>query len=304
MGDTNQSQTKAANDISDVNIFEHLPPSTVQTPVTATMPRSFNKILLKETDNLLLLESNCYTVLRDATNNSRQKNDAERYEDSAMGRKTLRRTNNVETQTNDSHFKTRLINTIHIENSATGAFVSNYDMHDTYKNLERTTKAVQIDFDDHREQLDITTYTNSDFNDLSSESEAGYSFQLASIILQRILAGNIFHEKQKRFRNMGQSKPLDDVVHYLYRIKLLCKYRHYETLNAVSCLSWNPRNTDILAIGYGAFKNQSCKERNRSAVCVWNIKVNIFFLYCTCPYFIISFQQKGNHILNPLYRIQ
>lgn len=188
------------------------------------------------------------------------------------------RTNNIETQTVDSHSKTRLINTDHIKKTMTGAFVSNYDMHDTY-NLDRTIESVRIDVDNHHEQLNITTYSKNDYN-LSHELGTSKSFQLSSMILQRILAGNIYHESQRRFRNIKEMEPQVQIVRYSYCIKMLCRYRHYETYgNAVSCIAWNPKNTDILAIGYGVSKYQTFRERKHSAVCLWNIKVIIITIH-------------------------
>lgn len=152
-------------------------------------------------------------------------------------------------------------------------------MHDTYVDLDRTTECIQIDVDDRHEQLDITTYTKADGScyDLSQELEASKSFKLSSMIVQRVLAGNTFYEHQRRFRNMYTPKSLEPVVNYLYRLKFLYRYRYHETAgSAVSCVSWCPTNTDILAVGYGTFKCEPCK-RERSAVCLWNIKVSSNF---------------------------
>lgn len=257
------------------------------------------KIRLRESDDLLLFENNSYTMVRDSdasdgkatTVDDNDDNDVDDDDDKRrqQWRRRLRpiqfimdndkhrgKTNNVETQTVDAHYKTRAINTNHIEKSMAGTFVSNYDMHDTYVNLERTTQCIQIDYDDRHEQLDITTYTKTDGGcyDLSQELETSKSFQLSSMILQRVLAGNIFYAYQRRFRNMHTPKSLEPVVNYLYRLQFLYRYRYHETAGhaAVSCMSWCPTNTDILAIGYGAFKCEPC-ERERSAVCLWNIKV-------------------------------
>lgn len=266
-----------------MNIFEQLPSQAAPTP-TPSAAMVFMKIRLRESDDLLLFENNSYTMLRDnnssttATGNCDDDalmDETNRSVQLMMDKEKHRKTNNVETQTVDAHYKTRAINTNHIEKSMAGTFVSNYDMHDTYTNLERTTQCIQIEYDDRHEQLDITTYTIDGCNDLSQELETSKSFQLSSMILQRVLAGNIYHEYQKRFRNMHTPKSLEPVVNYLYRLQFLYRYRYHETSgNAVSCMSWCPRNTDILAIGYGVFKCQACNdERERSAVCLWNIKV-------------------------------
>lgn len=95
------------------------------------------------------------------------------------------------------------------------------------------------------------------------------------MILERILAGNVYRESQRRFRNMDMPNPLDPVVQYLYRVKLLWTYRSCEINNAsaVTCMSWCPSNADILAIGYGVFNYVRPERRRIGYVCLWNMKV-------------------------------
>lgn len=278
----NATESPPLDESENVNIFEQLPSQAASTtPTSASASASlFMKIRLRESDDLLLFENNSYTVLRGTIATDAQADDKRDAQLMMMDKEKHRKTNNVETQTVDAHYKTRAINTNHIEKSMVGTFVSNYTVHDTYTNLERTTQCIQIDYDDRHEQLDITTYTRADgCNDLSEELETSKSFQLSSMILQRVLAGNIFHVYQRRFRNMHTSKSLEPVVNYLYRLQFLYRYRYNETSGcAVSCMSWCPTNTDILAIGYGVFKCSACKEHERSAVYLWNIKVCVFFV--------------------------
>lgn len=270
--DSNRKQSEKK--VESGNIFEYLPSQITISPMQSSLVRCFDKIYLHETEDMLFYEQNCCTVLRDTADIEAHKRENERYDNLVSSKEKLRRASSVETQTVDCHFKTRLINTDYNLKSIAGAFVSNYDMYDTYTDLGRKTESVQIDIDNHCEQLNITTYTTSDCSDLSQSLGTNKSFRLSSMILQRILAGNVFCENQKRFRNMQQSRSLQQIVHYSYRIKQLCRYRCFESCgNAVSCMSWNPKNTDILAVGYGVFKNQSHKERCNSTVCLWNIKV-------------------------------
>lgn len=319
--EANQSDIKSPPliELENVNIFEQLPSLAAPTP-TPSAAMVFMKIRLRESDDLLLFENNSYSILRETTETvtdalqPNEMNQQSNVEFMLMDKGKHRKTNNVETQTVDAHYKTRAINTNHIEKAMAGTFVSNYDMHDTYTNLERTTECIQIEYDDRHEQLDITTYTIDGCDDLSQELESSKSFQLSSMILQRILAGNIYHEHQKRFRNMLQPKSLDPIVNYLYRLQFLYRYRYHETSgNAVSCMSWCPRNTDILAIGYGVYKCQACIERERSAVCLWNIKVchfswivnNMQCLPCHSQIHYSTFQTNAHTITTALsiYRV-
>lgn len=260
----------------DKNIFENLPPQTATLNIVASY---LKKYLLKETEDMLLYQQNCSTVLRESTELVDNEKNIEQNEE-----RIIHRRSDVETQTYYSHSKTRFVHTEYVAKSEIGCFVSNYDMHDTYINLEYTTESVRIDADDHQEQLKIITYSKEDNNDLNHYLESNKSFQLSSMILQRILAGNIFYTKQKRFRNMSQVESPDLMPKYSYQIKLLCKYNEAHC-NAISSMSWNPKNADILAIGYGVFKIQVQTECRSSAVCLWNIKVNPFLL----RYYIISY---------------
>lgn len=253
----------------DKYIFDNLPPLTASLHTVASY---LKKYLLKETEDMLLFQQNCCTVLRKSSDNLVDDNEGNLEESEE---KIMYRGSDVETQTYYSHSKTRFVHTDYVATSEIGCFVSNYDMHDTYTHLEHSTESVGIDIDDHQKQLNITTYLKEDCNEMSQNLESKKSFQLSSMVLQRILAGNIFYENQKRFRNMSQVESLDQMPKYSYRIKLLCKYRCNEShYNAISCMSWNTKNTDILAIGYGFFKFQTQTECKSSAVCLWNIKVN------------------------------
>lgn len=273
--DTNQidATTSTHHTLENVNIFERLPSQVAIVPNQLPVAPVFMKIRLKETDDMLLYENNSYTVLCD----SDEANTIENHNELIVGKEKHRTMNDNETQTINAHYKTRGVNTDHIETTTTKTFVSNYDMHDTYEDLETKTERIEIDLDDDRhEQLNVTTYSRHSFDDeFCNQIAASKSFQLSSMIVQRVLAGNVFCENQRRFRNMNEMKLCEPFIQYLYRIRLLYKYRCHETSgSSVSCMSWCPKNTDILAIGYGVFKCEPCSEQKQSAVCLWNIKVS------------------------------
>ena len=94
------------------------------------------------------------------------------------------------------------------------------------------------------------------------------------MVLERLLAGNVFENKQKRFRNMVTPDPLDLSVKFRYHLDELWTYKMVEALGrAVSCLSWCMSNPDILAIGYGVYDFVTFKDRKTGFVCLWSIKV-------------------------------
>lgn len=93
------------------------------------------------------------------------------------------------------------------------------------------------------------------------------------MVLQRLLAGNTFRSRQKRFRNMIMPNPLDLTIRYTYRLDELWRYALTGvTGSAVSCLSWCHANGDLLAIGYGVYSHQASASRHEGYVGVWSIK--------------------------------
>lgn len=94
------------------------------------------------------------------------------------------------------------------------------------------------------------------------------------MIVERLLAGNVFREQQRRFRNMIKSNPLDLSVTYKYDLNVLWSYKAIKTIGkAVSCASWCHINGDLLAVGYGVYDFMSFADRLTGYVCVWSIKV-------------------------------
>lgn len=96
------------------------------------------------------------------------------------------------------------------------------------------------------------------------------------MVIERCLAGNIFRECQRRFRNMDKPDPLDLNIKYIYRLNELWSCKTVETIGkAISSFSWCLSNGDLLAIGYGIYDFTSYVDRKAGYVCIWNIKVKI-----------------------------
>lgn len=119
------------------------------------------KIILKETDDLLLYEHNSFAVLADS-------NEANVIaEDTSRPKRQLRNTIDVESQTMSALYKSRSVNTAHIKKKDVRVFVSNYDMFDTYNDLATQTESLDIEIGDDTGKFEITTYFKEDMNDLS-----------------------------------------------------------------------------------------------------------------------------------------
>lgn len=269
-----REESEAASIVDNANIFD-----VQQASPSPQNAMAFMKIRLKESEDVLLYENNSYTVLAGTDEATTVLADNQRYEDLTGQQRKIR---DVETQTAEPLLKTRAINTDRIDEKAVGTYVSNYDMFDTYAQLERTIQSIDIGRtdDDSAEHgtLKVTTYTRAgDVDDLNRQLATNNSFRLSSMILERILAGNVYRESQRRFRNMDMPNPLDPVVQYLYRVKSLWTYRSCEINgSAVTCMSWCPSNADILAIGYGLFNYVLPERRRTGYVCLWNMKVSFW----------------------------
>lgn len=268
---------------------------------SGTQSTTFLKITLRQTEDILLYENNAYTVLEDADEREAVEADNERYEFLTTGKGKQRKTSNAEAQTNQKLLKTRAVNTDRIRKKTVGTFVSNYDMFDTYADLERHTKSLNVDGIDEKETLDITTYSLEGCDDLNAILQTSKTFKLSSMILQRILASNVFREQQRRFRNMDIRDPLDLSVRYLYRAELSFTYKTFLTIGkAVTSFSWCQTNSDILAVGYGVFSAKNAGDHGSGFVCLWNIKNPVnperFYNY-PCPVTALAFSKDSPQLL-------
>lgn len=243
--------------------------NTNRKPVKRMNP--FIKITLKKTADIVLFEQRSTTVLRDSEEGRQVEEDNRRYEYLTKGQGRKRICFPMETQTPVVLTKTRAVNTDSISKGNVGSYVSNFEMFDTYKDLEQTTKSVDVD---GRHKMQVTTYKVGgidQFVDINKKPE----FNLALMLTMRILAGNNFEKPQRRFRNMEMPDPLALQVRYSYRVDLLWTFSialQSEDSHAITDLSWCPTHGDILAVGYGTFGSISGLTNMRGCVCVWNIK--------------------------------
>ncbi|KAG5677732.1 hypothetical protein PVAND_007463 [Polypedilum vanderplanki] len=238
---------------------------------SAKKPKNFIKLKLTETDDVILYESVSLTELRgteEATEVEKYNTD---YEYLTKGPGKNRRTCNAEVQTENILVKSRSSNTERIKKQDQESFVSNFEMFDTYADLAKRTKEIQLD-DESQSKFELTTYSKEGEN-IDEVLNANQNFHLSSMILQRLLAGNIYRERQKRFRNMIERNPLDLNLKYLYRLQNLWTYKSSDTQGKnVVDMSWCRSNSDLLAVGYGTYYYCESKERNSGAVLIWSIK--------------------------------
>lgn len=239
---------------------------------SAMKPKHFIKLQLTETDDIVLYETASLTVLKGTDEAVAVEKYNADYEYITKGAGKNRRTSDAEVQTENLLVKSRSANTERIKQDEKGSFVSNFEMHDTYADIARNTKQLEVDETTH-EKVQLTTYFREGMEDIEETLSKSNSFNLSSMILQRLLAGNIFRERQKRFRNMVMPDPLDLNVKYLYRLETLWSYKSVETMGKdVVDLSWCHDNGDLLAVAYGVYNYRDSKNRISGAVLIWSIK--------------------------------
>ncbi|XP_073838441.1 dynein axonemal intermediate chain 4 [Musca autumnalis] len=262
------------NGIRQSKLMVNIPPAAKSQSLSAPrrqLPQRMNpfiKITLKKTDDIVLYEQRSTTVLRDSEEGQLVEEDNKRYEYLTQGPGRKRICFPVETQTSVVLTKTRAVNTDSIAKGHVASYVSNFEMFDTYKDLEQTTQSVDVD---GRQKMQITTYKVGGV-DQFVEINKSPQFNLALMLTMRILAGNNFENVQRRFRNMIMPDPLALEVRYSYRMDLLWTFslpQQTGERQSITDLSWCPNHGDILAASY-AFHGTSASQRG--CVCIWNIK--------------------------------
>ncbi|XP_052873611.1 dynein axonemal intermediate chain 4 [Anopheles cruzii] len=253
------------------------------------------KIRLTETDDIVLYESPSHVVSADAEEAALVLEQNRLFET----RPKACRAADAEAQTIDLPCKSRSVNTECIHRQNVASFVSNYDMYDTYNDLERHTKEINVA--ESTAKMEITTYLREGMEDIDDRLNRNPNFHLSAMILQRLLAGNVYRQQQMRFRDMYPPDPCREDVQYLYRLDTLWRYRTVETLGkAVASASWCPANGDIVAIAYGIYGHTPSDDRCTSFVYVWNIKnpVNPERRYrFDCPVTCVAFSTRTPQLL-------
>lgn len=266
---------------------------------SAQYPKHFIKLKLTETEDIVIFENTSLTVPK----GSEEAEYVEKYNDDydylTKGPGKNRRTNEAEVQTENVLVKSRSANTERIKQQDQESFVSNFEMFDTYADLAKRTKEIHLDDESHR-KIELTTYSREGEN-IDEKLASNENFHLSSMILQRLLAGNVYREKQRRYRNMIQVNPLDLNIKYLYRLQVLWTFKSIDTMGKdVVDMSWCETNGDLLAVGYGTYYYRESKFRTSGAVLIWSIKnpVNPERRYrYKIPVTAVEFSQKSPQLL-------
>ncbi|EDV95907.1 dynein axonemal intermediate chain 4 [Drosophila grimshawi] len=251
--------------------FAAAPQSARQSGKPSATP--FIKVLLRKTPIVILFERCSMTAEADTEEGRHVQADNQRYEELLSGTDKTRRTIDADTQTMTALMKSRLMNTERLRTDNVASYVSNFEMFDTYKDLQASTKSVEVQ---GAQKMEVTTYKVDGIDQFVAINKLP-SFRVALMLTMRILASNVFEPQQRRFRNMTPPDPLAEDVKFKYRLRLLWRLSapssNFGVQQAVTSVCFCPSNGDILAVSYGIY---TCARSARSPSCgyvyVWNIK--------------------------------
>uniref|UniRef100_A0A1A9WB47 Dynein axonemal intermediate chain 4 n=1 Tax=Glossina brevipalpis TaxID=37001 RepID=A0A1A9WB47_9MUSC len=231
----------------------------------------FIRVCLTKTDIIQLYNQPSITAIKSTEDGDAVENDNRTYDYLTLGRGKVRRRCDAEGQTMMTLKKTRSVNTNSVTMATAGTFVSNYDMFDTYQVLDkfRYSWEVQYDFNKTHEYIKRLTLEEQ-FPAISRLPK----FNLATMMVTRLLAGNEHSEGQKRFRNMNRVDRNVKEIDYNYTLNPLFVIYPFATdvRRAVCDISFCYTNSDIFAVAYGIYSYSAAKLPKTGAVCVWSIK--------------------------------
>ncbi|XP_018791447.1 PREDICTED: WD repeat-containing protein 78-like [Bactrocera latifrons] len=237
----------------------------------------FIKVVLQKSPIFLLYEAGSFTVPKGTKLAQNVEMDNTIYDYLTIGRGNVRRRSDAETQTIEAIMKTRYVNTYYRNPEEKGTYVSLYELHDTYKGLPKRDKDETGRKKIQRIQKMYDLEHSAELVQLTENSR----FKFATMVMERILAGNVYQKSQLRFRNFCQPSKSDSVAEYRYKPEIIFTLhapkfgaQQASGLNrkAVSDISFCYGNGDILAVAYGLFSYSALITVSTGNVCIWSIK--------------------------------
>lgn len=185
-------------------------------------------------------------------------------------------------------------NTAKPEKERNGTNVSKFEIFQTYSEIVET--AEEID-----ETLTVTTLEREGNADFSNNLFDTKKFKLTSMMVERMLAENVYRDGQKQFRNIVKEDPIDMKTNYSYELKELWTYKSEQTKGKeVVNMCWCPSNGDLLAVAYGGYHFRPSKNRIAGVVLIWCMKNPVnperHFYYKT-PVTSIAFSNLSPNLL-------
>ncbi|XP_036320129.1 WD repeat-containing protein 78-like [Rhagoletis pomonella] len=237
-------------------------------PEAQTYKLPFIKVSLRKTEEILLFEQSSWAVVKGSEEAETVEHDNRIYDYLTMGRGKVRRRSEAETQTKYLLTKTRNVNTVVKKSNEKDAYVSFFEMFDTYQKLLQYKASCQY------------KHLSLDASKLDAIAK-NPNFAYAAMVLERILASNCYHQEQRRYRNMITVDKMDRVANYKYTLNLL--YRLVQPVfepsrflqkkrKAIAAISFCYGNGDLIAVAYGFYSHSAKVTVNNGNVCIWSMK--------------------------------
>lgn len=233
-------------------------------------------VMLKETNTVFLFDLPSYSYDKGSSEGNIAEEENEYYQYITVGKGRNRKMVVEETQTKFSVTQTRHTLAVRPEKKNAVSFASMWDMHDTY--------AQQAIIQEEEKEDEMVLYQTAGAHLLRKKKKKlairrgkrfdeileTPQFMDAILLTERVLATRQYGNAQKIFRGLSQFNPLALDLIYIYSMKPLWTLECEETANRpITSISFNPKNENILAVGYGKF---SYAGQYTGIVCVWCTK--------------------------------
>lgn len=131
-------------------------------PLSEPPTPRYIKIITRQTNDIDLFETKSVTVPKGTDEARAVEEDNAKYDYLTIGKGKARRTSEAEAQTANILYKSRSINTDRVRTQNVASYVSNFEMYDTFAELERTTQTLE---EDNGNRIALTTYSVSGAHD-------------------------------------------------------------------------------------------------------------------------------------------
>ncbi|KAM3961319.1 dynein axonemal intermediate chain 4 [Aphomia sociella] len=247
-------------------------------PIMFYPPEIF--IVLKETETHFLFELPSFSYEKGTSEGGIVEEENEYYQYITVGKGRNRKMVVEETQTKQCITQSRHTLATRPQKKNAIAFASMWDMYDTYAQLAKVKNKEEPD--------EMVMYQSAAPNLLRKKkpkaSESGderkgktfeeiaktHEFFDAALLIERVLSTLEYSNAQKKFRGLVSINPLSLDLVYTYSMQPLWTLECEETVNRpITGISFNPKNSNILAVGHGKF---AFAEYHKGIICVWCTK--------------------------------
>ncbi|KAJ8722440.1 hypothetical protein PYW07_003620 [Mythimna separata] len=236
-------------------------------------------ITLKETETVFLFSLPSISYDKGTPEGNLVEEENTNYEYITVGKGRNRKMVGQETQTKDTIKQSRHTLATRPEKKNAMCFASMWDMHDTYSRIAKAEPEPEEDemvmyqsaarylLRKKKKKVEETVVTcGKTFKEIGETPQ----FYDAVLLTERVLASLEFDAAQKIFRGLSPMDPLSLDLVYVYTLKPLWTYESEESVNKpISCISFNPKSTNMCAIAHGKF---GYADYCTGVVCVWCTK--------------------------------